>query len=67
MSTCRSYDDQLSELFGIGQGGGLSVSLTERGVEINDYFHAENAATFKVLSLEDTELGVSLKWTEIEE
>ena len=67
MSPCRSYDDQLSELFGIGQGGGLSARLTERGVELNDYFHAENVALFKVLSLEDTELDVSLKWTVIEE
>lgn len=59
----KKIEDQLEQICGIGKGGGLSVVMREDGAEIMDYFHASSMAFFKLLSSEDTDLPVSLKWT----
>ena len=46
-------------------GGGLSVRIVEDEIRVMDYYHDEVVGFFTVLSREDTEEKVSLKWTEI--
>ena len=60
----KKTEDQLEQILMIRKGGGLAVVMREDGAELMDYFHASSAAFFKLLSSEDTELPVSLKWTE---
>ena len=39
----------------------------KRAVDIIDYYHAERIGSLPVVSFEDTNLCVSLKWNEITE
>ena len=65
LSPERSYDDQLCEMMGFGENGGITVSLGMESVDIVDYFHADCIGSLPVISFKDTDLDVSLEWTEI--
>ena len=67
LSSERSYDDQLCELMEFGKNGGITASLGKESVDISDYYHAERIGSLPVVSFEDTNLCVSLKWNEITE
>ena len=57
-------EKQLGEMLN-ANGGGIGVCLEEKEVRVVDYFHAETIFSYSIISLEDTEDPVSLKWTEI--
>ena len=57
-----SYNEQLDKVAGFS-GHGLCVRFYEDRLEFVDYFHDSAMACFPILSIEDTELPVSLKWT----
>ena len=41
---------------------GLCVNFCETSVDVVDYYHAEKMASFNVLSIEDTNEDICLKW-----
>ena len=47
--------EELKKVFSVSDGYGFTVEVNEAAVAIKDYFHGENAATFKILSIEDTD------------
>ena len=57
----KDYEKQLDELFGYN-GHGLCVLFDGKTVRAFDYFCQETMHTFKVLSFEDTDEEVVLKW-----
>ena len=56
---------QFEEVLGLSHGHGIGVYVREDEIEVMDYFHASSMAGFKILSREETEEPLSLKWTEI--
>lgn len=46
---------QLLETFSISAGHGLTVEMTEKQIEIVDYFHADTVARFEILSILETD------------
>lgn len=64
LSPDRTVREQIMELFNISGGGGVSVDVNDHEFVIVDYFHGEPIAEFPILSVEDTDLPVSLKWTD---
>ena len=61
----RSDSEQICELFGIDGEHGISVEFQGEQIVVTDYYHAEPMAEFDILSIDDTDLPVSLKWNEI--
>ena len=58
-------DLQFETLMGISHGHGIGVYVREDEIEVTDYYHASVMAIFKILSREETDEPLSLKWTEI--
>ena len=61
LSPSKDYEKQLEELFDI-HGHGLCVVFDKKTLKVRDYFCDETMATFEVLSFEDSEDEVVLKW-----
>lgn len=59
----RDIKPQLEEVLMIKRGSGIGLRLSEREIELIDYFGNSSMASFKILSAEDTDEPVSLKWT----
>ena len=47
--------DQWEAVFDIKKGYGFSVDLWKDRVDLVDYFHGETRASFRILSVEETE------------
>ena len=63
LSDRRSMDEQISELFGYGGKHGMWAGIEGGTIKVMDYFVQETIATFPILSVEDTDDPVSLKWS----
>ena len=61
----EDMESQLGEMLLNANGRGIGVYLEEKSIRVVDYFHAETIFSFAIISFEDTEEPVSLKWTEI--
>ena len=57
---------QFEEILYIRPGNGISVTVRDEEVEVVDYYHGSSMAGFAVLSREETDDPVSLRWTRIE-
>ena len=57
--------EQLSTALHV-HGGGLSVECNDKEILVMDYFHGSAMAVFTILSVEATDLPVSLSWSEEE-
>ena len=55
LSSETNQTDQWERIFDIKKGYGFSVDLWKDRVDIVDYFHGETRATFRILSVEETE------------
>ena len=66
LSPDQPAKEQLAAVLQV-HGGGLSVELTDKEILVMDYFHGSPMAIFTILSLEDTDLPVSLRWTPADE
>ena len=64
LSNDANLENQLEKMLH-ADGGGLCVRIEYGEIRVVDYFHNETVGAFKILSKEDTEETVSLKWTEI--
>jgi len=58
--------DQLLEVMDIRKGTGFCVKLTDETIELVDYFNASSCAEFKIVSVEETDEPISLKWEKCE-
>ncbi len=61
----KDIETQLEEVFHIARGHGVGVFVRESEIEITDYYHASAMASFDILSREETNEPVDLKWTEV--
>ncbi len=66
LSPEREPEEQLMEVLGFSKGYGITVELSEKYVKVIDYFHGETRGSFTIVSMEDSELPVSLTWTAVE-
>lgn len=64
LSSERELEEQLMEVLGFSKGYGITVKLSEKHVNVVDYFHGETKGSFTIVSMENSELPVSLTWTE---
>ena len=55
---------QLEKIMDAGSHG-VGVEVTDKHIALRDYFHAENIFVYPIVSIEETELELSLKWNEI--
>ena len=62
LSDRRGVDEQISELFGYDGKHGMWAGIEGENIKVMDYFVQETLATFPILSVEDTDEPVSLKW-----
>lgn len=70
VSTCvlsdgEDFDAQLMRLYGFTKGHGMWAGIEDGCVKVQDYFVDETLASFPILSIEDTDEAVSLKWTPV--
>lgn len=65
LSAERGEQEQFMELFGFEKGHGMWAGVEEGCVIVEDYFCLERLAAFPILSIEETDEPVSLKWTRI--
>ena len=65
LSPDQPAKEQLASVLQV-HGGGLSVELTDKEILVMDYFHGSPMTIFTILSLEDTDLPVSLSWSKAE-
>lgn len=65
LSDEKSFDEQLMELFGFTKGHGMWAGIEDNCVKVEDYFVQETLSSFPILSVEDTDEPVSLKWTTV--
>ena len=65
LSDERSVDEQILELFGYDGKHGMWAGIEGETIKVMDYFVQETIATFPILSVEDTDEPVSLKWTPV--
>lgn len=65
LSAARDEQEQFMELFGFEKGHGMWAGVENGCVIVEDYFCLEKLATFPILSIEETDEPVSLKWTKI--
>ena len=63
LSDERSVDEQILELFGYDGKHGMWAGIEGETVKVMDYFVQETIAAFPILSVEDTDEPVSLKWS----
>ncbi len=61
------YEEQLMEVFGFQKGCGFSVDLYKDSVVVNDYFHGEVRARFKIVSFKPSKDEISLNWNKVED
>ena len=61
----KDIETQFEEVFHIAHGHGIGVFVREGEIEITDYYHASAMASFNILSREETNEPVDLKWTEV--
>jgi hypothetical protein len=66
LAETNDYTSQLEETFGISKGYGFSVDMTEKAIQIRDYFAGETRAEFEILSFEDCDLPVNLNQISVE-
>ena len=59
--------DQLEEVLRIRHGNGIGVDVREAEIEVTDYYYGSSMASFAILSREETQEPVSLRWTYLEE
>ncbi|MBO5653413.1 MAG: hypothetical protein J6S44_04280 [Clostridia bacterium] len=62
LSDARSVDEQILEVFGYDGKHGMWAGIEGEAIKVMDYFVQETLATFPILSVEDTDEPVSLKW-----
>ena len=55
---------QIEQIMDVGKGG-LGINVTNTSIALVDYFHSENVAVFPIVSIEETEQEVSLKWNKV--
>ena len=65
LSSAVPREEQLSTVLHV-HGGGLSVECNDTEILVMDYFHGSAMAIFTILSIEATDLPVSLSWSEEE-
>ena len=65
LSDEKSAYEQILELFGYDGKHGMWAGIEGDTVKVMDYFVQETVATFPILSVEDTDEPVSLKWTPV--
>lgn len=63
LSPNETIEAQVGRFMQATGGAGLSTRIVGDELQIYDYFHAEECGIFKIISLEDTPLACSLKWT----
>lgn len=63
----RDFEQQLNEWqFGSAHpNGGICVCFHPTEIQFVDYFHADPMATFPILSIEDTDEDVAVKWIDV--
>ena len=63
----KDLEYQLEDIVRIGHGHGLAVHLEKEWINVVDYYHAENMAEYKILSVEETDAPLSTGWETVEE
>ena len=63
----KDLTSQLEEVLYIRHGNGIGVIVHEAEIEVTDYYHGSAMASFAILSREETQEPVSLRWTYLEE
>ncbi len=62
----KDYKSQLEQVFGITPGYGFSIELKEKEIQLRDYFAGETRASFLIISIEDSDLPVTLEQIVVE-
>ena len=57
----KPFDKQLSQF--LGASGGIGVVCDEDEIRVVDLFHNDVFARFAILKIENTDLPVSLQWS----
>ena len=63
----KDLTSQLEEVLCIRHGNGIGVVVREAEIEVTDYYYGSSMASFAILSREETQEPVSLRWTYLEE
>ena len=61
----KNVEEQLMDVFGIAPGHGVAAYVRGSDIELTDYYHASCMAIFRILSVEQTNEAVSLRWTDV--
>lgn len=61
----KDLKPQFEEILYIRPGNGIGLTFLAEEIEVTDYYHGSAVALFKILSREETEESVSLRWTEV--
>ena len=60
----RSFEDQLNEWHygSASPRGGICIYVSERTIDVTDYYAGSSLVCFEILSIEDTQLDVAPQW-----
>ena len=66
LQKASDYTEQFEKVWDVKKGYGFSVECYADRVELRDYFAGETRATFRIMSMEETDEPVSYRLQKIE-
>ncbi len=62
VSSTEDLEQQMKDVLGVMPGYGMSVDVRSDEIRLVDYFHGDTRASFRIVSIEDTNEPICLHW-----